>query len=182
MSRLPNSLELFRGRIEWKVKHHSAERRASVLSKLLPPLNRSVAEVSQEEGIASGTLYHWRDKARLKGNVVPGNKKTTDAWPAEARLATVIEVASLSASELSRYCREKGLDVEPVATWRAACLEGQRSAQEERGSEREGIRVGKKPLRGLERELHHQEYELEEGATTLVLRKAVKALRSYDDE
>lgn len=164
------------------MKHYSAERRSSVLSKLLPPLNRSVSEVSKEEGIACGTLYHWRDKEKLKGNVVPGRKKTTDAWPAEARLATVIEVASLSATELSRYCRERGLYVEQVASWRAACLEGQRSAQEQRGSDREEIRVGKKRIRELERELHHKEKALAEVAALLVLRKKLNALWGSDDE
>lgn len=152
------------------------------MSKLLPPLNRSVSEVSKEEGIACGTLYHWRDKARQKGNVVPGSKKTTEAWPAEARLATVIEVASLSAAELSRYCRERGLYVEQVTSWRAACLEGQRSAQEQRGSDREELRVGKKRIRELERELHHKEKALAEVAALLVLRKKLNALWGSDDE
>jgi transposase len=163
------------------VKHYSAERRSAVVSKLLPPLNRSVVEVSQEEGIAVGTLYHWRDKARLKGNVVPGNKQTTEAWPAEARLATVIEVASLSATDLSRYCREKGLYVEQVVAWRAACIDGQRSAQAQRGSEREEIRVGRKRIRELERELHHKEKALAEVAALLVLRKKLNALWGSDD-
>ena len=164
------------------MKQYSTERRSSVLTKLLPPLNRSVPEVSQEEGIAPGTLYHWRDKARLKGNVVPGNKKTTDAWPAESRLATVIEVASLSAAELGRYCREKGLYVEQVTAWREACVEGQRSAQEQRVSEREELRVSKKRIKELERELRHKEKALAEVAALLVLRKKLNALWGSDDE
>jgi transposase-like protein len=164
------------------VKHYSSERKASVLSKLLPPMNRSVPEVSREEGIALGTLYHWRDKARAEGNAVPGNKKTTEAWPAEARLATVIEVASLSATELSRYCREKGLYVEQVTAWREACLAGQRSAHEQRASDREELRLGKKRIRELERELHHKEKALAEVAALLVLRKKLNALWGSDDE
>ena len=152
------------------------------MSKLLPPLNRSVVEVSQEEGIAVGTLYHWRDKVRSKGSVVPGSKKTTDTWPAEARLATVIEVASMSASELSRYCREKGLYVEQVAAWRTACVEGQRSAQEPRVSEREQLRAGKQRIRELERELHRKEKALAEVAALLVLRKKLNALWGSDNE
>ena len=163
------------------MKQYSAERKASVLSKLLPPLNRSVPEVSQEEGIAAGTLYHWRDKARLKGNVVPGNKKTTDAWPAEARLATVVEVASLSAAELGRYCREKGLYVEQVVAWREACVEGQRSAQEQRVSEREELRVSKRRIKELEREFRHKERALAEVAALLVVRKKLNALWGDDE-
>ena len=153
-----------------------------MVSKLLPPLNRSVMDVSQEEGIAAGTLYHWRDKARSKGNVVPGSKKTTDAWPAEARLATVIEVASMSASELSRYCREKGLYVEQVTAWRAACVEGQGNVQEPNVNEREELRVSKKRIRELERELVRKEKALAEVAALLVLRKKLNALWGSDDE
>jgi transposase-like protein len=164
------------------VKQYSAERKASVLTKLLPPLNQSVSKVSQEEGIAIGTLYHWRDKARLRGNVVPGNKKTTEAWPAEARFATVLEVASMSATELGRYCREKGLYVEQVTAWREACVEGQRSAQDQRVSEREELRVGKKRIKELERELRHKERALAEVAALLVLRKKLNALWGSDDE
>jgi transposase-like protein len=160
------------------VNHYSAERKASVVSKLLPPMNRPVVEVSQEEGIALGTLYHWRDQARSKGLVVPGSKKITDDWPGEARLATVIEVASLSASELSRYCREKGLYVEQVARWRAACVDGQGSEQEPNvnASEREELRASKKRIRELERELVRKEKALAEVAALLVLRKKLNAL------
>ena len=164
------------------MKRHSEERKASVLTKLLPPLNRSVVEVSQEEGIAVGTLYHWLDKVRQKGYVVPGNKQTTDAWPAEARLATVIEVASMSAAQLSGYCREKGLYVEQVMAWREACLAGQCSAQEQGVSEREELRVGKKRIKELERELRHKEKALAEVAALLVLRKKLNALWGSDDE
>lgn len=42
---------------------YSEERKQAVLSKLLPPLNMTVAEVSRVEGIGQQTLYNWRDEA-----------------------------------------------------------------------------------------------------------------------
>ncbi|MBS4154944.1 transposase, partial [Cobetia sp. MC34] len=39
---------------------YSDERREAILKKLLPPHNRTVAEVAQEEGISAATLYNWR--------------------------------------------------------------------------------------------------------------------------
>jgi transposase-like protein len=39
------------------------ERKEAILKKLLPPVNKSVAEVAKEEGIPSGTIYNWRVKA-----------------------------------------------------------------------------------------------------------------------
>ncbi len=37
---------------------YSEERKAAVLSKLLPPINRTVVSASAEEGITEGTLYY----------------------------------------------------------------------------------------------------------------------------
>jgi transposase len=88
---------------------YSAERKAAVLAKLLPPLNRSIPSVAAEERISEATLYNWRQHARKEGYPVPGSGKQFDDWPVDAKLATIIETAALSASELSAYCRSKGL-------------------------------------------------------------------------
>jgi len=43
------------------------ERKAAVMRKLLPPENRTVREVAEEEGISKVTLYNWRKRAREQG-------------------------------------------------------------------------------------------------------------------
>ena len=86
-----------------------AERKNSVLKKLLPPHNLGVPEVAESEGISPGTLYNWLKQAKEQGVAVPGSGKSSDQWSAEAKLAVVIEIAALSESELSEYCRAKGL-------------------------------------------------------------------------
>lgn len=161
---------------------YSEERKSAVLKKLLPPSNRSVADVAREEGITEVTLYHWRKQARNRGEVVPGNKSLPDDWPAEARLAVVIEAATLSAVELATYCREKGLYVEQVAAWRQACLDGQLDATRRRAEEREQSRADKKRIKTLERELLRKDKALAETAALLVLRKKMNALWGSDDE
>lgn len=161
---------------------YSEERKSAVLKKLLPPSNRSVADVAREEGISDVTLYHWRKQARNRGEVVPGNKSLPDDWPAEARLAVVIETATLSAVELATYCREKGLYVEQVAAWRQACLDGQQVASQRRMSERDQARADKKRIKELERELQRKDKALAETAALLVLRKKLNALWGNDDE
>ena len=88
---------------------YSEERRASVMGKLLPPENRTVSSVAEEEGISEPTLYAWRKQARERGVPVPGSGKQTDSWSGESKLAVVVETAGLSESELSEYCRERGL-------------------------------------------------------------------------
>ncbi len=41
--------------------------KASVLSKMLPLNNRSIADLAKEEGISDATLYNWRQQARSEG-------------------------------------------------------------------------------------------------------------------
>jgi len=103
---------------------YSEERKAAVLNKLLPPQNRSVLSVSAEEGISDVTLYSRLKQCRQKGMPVPGNRNTGEDWSLEAKLAVVVETASMSEGELSTYCREKSLYPEQVQRWKEACLQG----------------------------------------------------------
>lgn len=155
---------------------YSAERKAAVLKKLLPPHSLSVAELSRQEGISDVTLYTWRKEAVERGEVVSGSGKLPAYWPAEAKLAAVIETATLSEIELSQYCREKGLYPEQVKAWRQACLDGQTTAMQQSQSERVQTRADKQRIRELERELNRKEKALAEAAALLVLRKKLNAL------
>ncbi len=71
------------------MNRYSLERKESVLKKLLPPHNLSVAELARQEGISDVTLYTWRKQAKARGEVVPGSAKVPEDWPAEAKLAAV---------------------------------------------------------------------------------------------
>src|SRR4030067_176469 len=158
------------------MKRYSLERKESVLKKLLPPHNLSVAELSRQEGISDVTLYTWRKQAETRGEVVPGSRKVPEDWPAEAKLAAVIETATLSEAALSQYCREKGLYPEQIKAWRQACLTGQQAALALKQTEREQTRVDKKRIRELERELHRKDRALAEAGALLGLGKKLKAL------
>ena len=93
---------------------YSNDRKQTILSKLQPPLNLSVAQVSREKGIGLQTLYNWCNQAREQGHSMPTNNRTLDNWSCDTKLATVIETTALSESELSEYCRGKGLYVEQI--------------------------------------------------------------------
>ncbi len=155
---------------------YSEERKAAVLKKLLPPHNLSVTEVAQSEGISEATLYNWRTQAKQQGTPVPGSGKISNNWSAEAKFAVVMETAAMSESELSEYCRQKGLYPEQVKEWKAACIQGQLSEAERRKQEREQAKKDKKRIRELERELNRKEKALAETAALLVLRKKLNAL------
>ncbi len=161
---------------------YSEERKQVILSKLLPPSNMSVAEVSRNEGIGLQTLYNWRDKAKQQGRPMPGNKPTPEQWSAEAKLATVIETASLNEAELSEYCREKGLYVEQVKAWKADSLRGFMSSREQELETKRQRKADHKEIKQLKRELREKEKALAETAAILVLRKKLNALWERDNE
>ena len=85
------------------MKRISPERKTSVLAKLLLPYNMTVAAVAQMEGISEATLYNWRNQAKSEGKPVPGAEKNSEQWPAEARLAVIVETATLSETEIAEY-------------------------------------------------------------------------------
>lgn len=161
---------------------YSNERKESILSKLLPPMNMTVAEVARQEGISDQTLYNWRTKAKKLGKPVPGKKSSPDDWSAEAKLAVVVETMALSESELSQYCRKKGLYLEQVKRWKQECLQGFQSSE---AIAKEGHRQGKADkaqIKALKKELRMKEKALAETAAILVLRKKLNALWSDDEE
>ena len=155
---------------------YSAERKASVLKKLLPPHNKPVAEVAEQEGIGKGTLYNWLSQAKEQGVSVPGSGKTSEQWSAESKLAVVVETAPKSESELSEYCRSKGLYPEQVNAWRQACLEGQSVQGARHTREQTQVKRDKKEINALKRELVRKEKALAEAAALLILGKKFNAL------
>ena len=55
---------------------YSQERKESVLKKMLPPENLSIAAIAKEEAISEATLYKWRNEARGKGRLMPDSDNT----------------------------------------------------------------------------------------------------------
>jgi len=97
------------------------ERKEAVLKKMLPPNNKTIPEISKEEGICEGTLYNWRKAARAEGRLMPDGDRTPMGWSAADKFRAVVESAALNEAELSSYCRERGLYAEQIGEWREAC-------------------------------------------------------------
>ncbi len=159
-----------------EVARFSEGRKEAVLNRLLPPHNMTVSAVAQMEGISEATLYNWRTQAKLRGRAVPGPKpNTTDQWSAEAKLATVIETASMSETQLNEYCRQKGLFAEQVKGWKEASLSGFQSSQAQAKMLKQQSKADKLQIKKLEKELRRKEKALAETAALLVLRKKLDA-------
>lgn len=164
------------------MKSYSEERRTAVLKKLLPPHNRSVREVAKEEGISEPTLYEWRAQAKREGVAVPGSGKTSEQWSAQAKFAVVVETAMMNETQLSEYCRAKGLYPEQVKAWKEACIRGQQSEEALAQQLREQSKRDKKEITELKRELQRKNNALAETTAILALRKKLNALWGENED
>jgi transposase-like protein len=158
------------------------ERKEAILKKLLPPINKSVAELAKEEGIPSATIYNWRVKANQSGVPLPRKTSKTENWTAETKLSVVIETATLSESELSQYCREKGLYSEQVRQWKTQCLSGFTVSKEQQKEVTKKAKSDQLKIKSLKKELRHKEKALAETAALLVLRKKLDAFWETSNE
>lgn len=161
---------------------YSEERKAAVLSKLLPPMNRTVTSVSAEEGISDVTLYSWLKQCRQKRVPVPGHRTTADNWSPEAKLAVVIETATLSEAERAAYCREKGLYVEQIQRWKKACLQGASLQPGMEKAAQKQQRESQSTIKKLQAEVRRKDRALAETAALLVLSQKLEALYSSDQD
>ncbi len=158
------------------MRTYSAEFKANIIEKLLPPHNADVAQLSREMGIPKDTLYSWRCRAREAQGLsrVSEQGKAAERWSSEAKFAVVIETAALNEAELGEYCRKRGLYSEQIRRWRQACEQANRGAG--RPSISETTRADRQRIRELEGELQRKEQALAETAALLVLRKKAQAI------
>lgn len=164
------------------MKHYSPERKEAVIKKLMPPTNTPVSQLSKETGISEACLYNWRKQAKLGGSVVPGDGKNTEQWTSEDKFAVVVKTLTMNAAELAEYCREKGLFVEQVHSWKSACLSANTHHEEQQKQLKEQSRVDKQKIKFLEKDLNRKEKALAETAALLVLRKKANAIWGTDED
>ncbi len=164
------------------MSHYSKERKEAILKLLLPPHNLTVAEVAKRENISDKTLYNWRNIAKKAGQVVPGKTKTTEDWSVETKLAVIVETATFTESQLSQYCREKGLFVEQITHWKQDFIQGYSGQKDTQLQLRQQTKNDKKEIHQLKKELRYKEKALAETAALLVLRKKLSALWGDESE
>jgi len=152
------------------------ERKEAVLRKMMPPHNRSVKQLAQEEGISEGTLFNWRKQAREKGLLLPDGDSGPEGWSAQDKFAAVLEAAALNEAELAEYCRKRGIYPEQLLQWRRACEEANDWDRESSRRLKSEKKADRQLIRQLERELSRKEKALAEAAALLVLQKKAQAI------
>jgi len=167
------------------MRRYSEAVKADVRKRMSPPQRQSVARISEELGIHVMTLYTWRKAWRLQGEVVPASEKEPEGWSAADKFTVVLETAGLNATELSAYCRQKGLYPEQVDRWRQASQDANEkpvlTMKEQK--ELEKLRAqDQREIKQLKQELRRKEKALAEAAALLMLRQKWEAFCSEDAE
>ena len=162
---------------------YTEEVKAAIIQKMMPPRNVSVAELEKTTGVPNATLYTWRKQARAQGVPVPGNGKNAQKWSSETRLAVLMETAAMNQTELSEYCRKKGLHPEQIEQWKAGFIAADSQPAVARKSTAVApesmviaLRNEKKRNQKLERALLRKDRALAEAAALLVLSKKAAAI------
>jgi len=167
------------------MRRYSEAVKADVRRRMSPPHRQSVAQISAELGIHVVTLYNWRKAWRLQGEVVPASEKDPEGWGATDKFTVVLETAGLNATELSAYCRERGLYPEQVERWRQASQDANEkpvlTLKEQKELER--LRAqDQKEIKRLKQELRRKEKALAEAAALLIASKKIQAFWGEDGD
>lgn len=151
--------------------HYSTQQKEAVIDSYLNS-GLSMREFANQEGLSKSTLYNWSNKFNANKDLL----MKTPQYSSEQRFAFVLETATLSETQLSQYCREKGLFPHQILSWKNAFIEGDN--QTPKASDKQD----KKRIKELEKELRRKDKALAETAALLVLRKKFNALYSLDEE
>ena len=161
---------------------YTEEQKESMLSKLLPPHNMLISELSAQRGIPQTTLYGWRTRALKKINNPNGRKENKKAMTSSDKFHIVMETYALSEYDLAKYCRKNGLFVNEVKKWRSDIefsLDKEPNAVKEI---KEELSEEKKKIKHLEKELNRKEKALAEAAALLVLQKKFQAFMEEKED
>lgn len=162
--------------------NYSEEFKESLVKKMMPPNPISISQLVKETGVSDVTLYKWRKDYRNRGIAVPAKQNKPDQWAAEDKLAVVIETASLNESQLSEYCRSKGLYPEQINEWKTSAISGYQNSCQMKKEQAQNSLQDKKKIKRLESELRRKEKALAETAALLILSKKCQAIWGDQEE
>jgi len=125
-------------------------------------INADVPDLAKETQIPKDTLYCWRSKARKNAEGTAVVATPAGELGSEDKFAMVVETAALNETELSEYCRRRGLYPQQLEAWRTSCRQANTAVTSK--ADRAEVREHKLQIKTLERELRHKEKALAEAA------------------
>ena len=137
----------------------------------------SMLQISNDIGVASGTLYHWIWKSR-KSNPTKhsSSEKRPQDWHNAEKLRAIIEANALDEENLNSYCRQNGIYKHHIEQWKADMANTNNNPNK---AENRALREENKALK---KELRRKDKALAETAALLVLQKKVAEIWGSKDE
>ncbi|MCK8818229.1 transposase [Natroniella sulfidigena] len=152
-------------------KVYSKKLKESVFKRLAN--GEKVSDLAKELNIPKNTLYTWRKKV-LKEN--SNDSKKASKWSSKDKFQAVLETASLSELETSKYCRKKGIHLEELNSWIKQCQNANNTRFEDPQEVKDNLKNEQQKTKELQKELRYKEKALAEAAALLVLRKKANAI------
>lgn len=159
-------------------RKYSKEEKENLIARMFPPENITPGKLSDETGISKSTLATWKTKASKGLNL----KKDRRTISSQEKFIIVMETYSLSEIELGMYCRERGLDVQDIKSWRSSCITANSGNKPNSVNLSEELKEEKRKSKDLAKELRIKEKALAETAALLVLKKKLNAIFEENEE
>ena len=157
-------------------RRYTQEFKDSILKRLNQPSSETVASISEETGIPKGTIYQWIRNNNESQKSNPVNLKARSNWTSQDKFQIVLETATLSETELAKYCRRKGIYVEEIKQWKEQCLSANTTRSADPDKLKNSLKEEQIKNKALQKELRRKEKALAETAALLVLRKKAQAI------
>ncbi len=147
--------------------------RNTILKKVLPPENKSIAEVSKETGVSDQTIRNWLLKLKNDSlNPQDGEISPEQRSPAE-KMSLIFESKSLSSEIKGEWLRKNGIHSEHLVLWEQELRD---QVNDKTDKDKETIKDQKKKIKTLEKELKRKEKALAEMAALYTLKKKAEAI------
>lgn len=118
--------------------------------------------------------------------VVPASQKDPEGWGPADKFTVVLETAGLNATELSGYCRERGLFPEQVDRWRQAAQDANAQplllSMADQKDLQKRHQEDQREIKRLQQELRRKDKALAEAAALLIASKKIQAYWGEDGE
>lgn len=161
---------------------YSKQIKEAAIKMMLPPNSKSISKINKATNIPIATLRKWQDELRKNGHAAPAVETKSEEWSSQDKFLIVIETMNMNETELSEYCRQKGLYPSQVKEWQENCQQanGGNSVNLVETMHRE--KTLEKELKQVKKELQRKEAALAETAALLVLSKKAEAIWGKHEE
>ncbi len=151
---------------------YSSGFKESLLKKVLPPSNRSIAEVAKEAGVSDQSIRNWLKEVKSdiidNGNAVINTRRSDNE-----KLNLIIEFGAISREKHGEWLRRQGLHSQHITQYKQELHD----LMKDKGNKyKKEVQSLKKENRELQKELDRKEKALAEMSALYTLKKKAESL------